>query len=245
LKTTAKNAITLVEMMITVALTAIISISAFTLYRGGLQSSLSGVVNLDMLNEGRKVIAQIHTDLKHAGIPYHGAFSLSFNDLLQVDFSKNRGLEGAEFSLLRFKNDPEFVRNDLPAQDYLLRPLISVKYRLEKVNNSDLLRLVREVNQNPNHPGSRVLSERVSFFRIAPVQISTPGSVDAWFWNISLQLSQRSDTANGKEPEKPEKTRGEGSLDFYDVVYSEFFNAVNNYRHSPRNWNTGLKYTPD
>ena len=231
--------------MITVALTAIISISAFTLYRGGLQSSLSGVVNLDMLNEGRKVIAHIHNDLKHAGIPYHGAFSLSFNDLLQVDFSKNRGLEGAEFSLLRFKSDPEFVKSDLPSQDYLLRPLISVKYRLEKVNNSDLLRLVREVNQNPAHPGSRVLSERVSFFRITPVKIPAPGSSDCWFWNVSLQLSQRSDPANSREPGKTEKTRGEGSLDFYDLVYSEFFNAVNNYPHSPRNWNTGLKYTPD
>ncbi len=239
-----KKAFTLLELIITLALSAVISISAFTLYRGGVQSSLSGVVNLDMLAEGRKVLAQIRDDLKHACIPYHGAFSLSFNDLLQVDFSQTRGLEGAEFNMLRFRYEPDFAKSGLPAPEYLLRPLLSVKYRLEAVKESGLLKLVRETTQGSDPAKTSILSERVSFFRITPVKVTGPDGCDSWFWNVSLQLSQQTGRYGGTKPEN-DKTRGAGSMEFYDVVYSEFFNAINNYRHSPRNWNTGLKYTPD
>ncbi len=239
-----KKAFTLLEVLITLALSAVIGIAAFTLYRGGVQSSLSGVVNFDMLAEGRKVIAQIRDDLKHACIPYHGAFSLSFNDLLQIDFSQTRGLEGAEFNLLRFRYEADFARSDLPAPEYLLRPLLSVKYRLEAVKESGLLKLIREISPGSDQAKIEILSERVSFFRINPVKVTGPDGRDSWFWNISLQLSQQTGRSGSTRPDS-DKTRGAGSMEFYDVVCSEFFNAINNYRHSPRNWNTGLKYTPD
>ncbi len=246
MKKTLRKAITLVEIMVAVALTAIVGVAMFTLYRGGVQSSLTGVVNLDMLGEGRKVIAQIRDDLKHACIPYQGAFSVSFNDLLQVNFSKNRGLEGAEFVLLRFKYEPEFVRSGLPGgPEHLFRPLLSVSYRLEAAEKSDLLKLVRETNPGTSQAKAKILSERVSFFRIAPVRVDGPGTAENWFWNVSLQLGQHHESPGREKPENSNPARGNSSLSFYDVVYSDFFNAINNYRHSTRNWHTGLKHTPE
>ncbi len=240
-----KKAFTLIEIIITTALAAIIGIAVFTLYRGGVKSSMTGVANLEMLAEGRKVLAQIRDDLKHSCIPFHGGFSVSFNDLLQVEFSPNRGLEGAEFVLLRFKREPDFVKNGLPSPDHLLRPLLNVKYRLEAIKNSDLLKLIREAANDAGQAGPKVLSERISFFRIAPVRVTGPGSGENWFWNVSLQLSQHTDNSSSIKHENSSQTRGASSLTFYDVVYSDFFNAVNNYRHSPRNWHTGLIYTPE
>lgn len=238
-----KKALTLVEIMVATALTAIIGIALFTLYQGGVKSSVTGVVNLEMLSEGRKVLAQIHDDLKNACIPFHDGFSVSFNDLLQVNFSNNRGLEGAEFVLLRFKREPEFVKTGLPSPDYLLRPLLSVKYRLEAIENSGLLKLIREAGNEVGEAKTKILSEHISFFRITPVRVTGPGSAENWLWNVSLQLGQHA-TSSAK-PESCTQNRGASSMTFYDVVYSEFFNAVNNYRHSPRNWNTGLIYTPE
>ncbi len=240
-----KKAFTLIEIIIATALAAIIGIALFTLYRGGVKSSLTGVVNLEMLAEGRKILAQVHDDLKHSGIPFHGGFSVSFNDLLHVDFSENRGLEGAEFVLLRFKPEPEFVKTGLPSPDHLLRPLLNVKYRLEAMENSDLLKLIRESGNDAGPAKVKVLSDRISFFRIAPVRVVSTGAGENWFWNVSLQLSQHTENIGQTRPENGTQTRGANSLTFYDVVYSEFFNAVNNHRHSPRNWHTGLIYTPE
>ncbi|MDD3146002.1 MAG: prepilin-type N-terminal cleavage/methylation domain-containing protein [Candidatus Riflebacteria bacterium] len=242
---TSEKAFTLVEIIIATALASIIGIAAFTLYRGGVKSSLSGVANLEILAEGRKTLAQIRDDLKHSCIPFHGGFSISFNDLLHVDFSNNRGLEGAEFSLLRFKRQAGFAKKGLPSVQYLLRPLLSVKYRLEASAGSDLLKLIRESDNESGQAEIKILSERVSFFRMAPIKVTGPGKGENWFWNVSLQLSQHKESTSPTRPQNGIQTRGAGSLTFYDVVYSDFFNAMNNYRHSPRNWHTGLIYTPE
>jgi len=240
-----RKALTLIEITVAVALSAIVGLAVFTLYSGGVKSSVSGVVNLEMLSEGRKIVAQIRDDLKNSCIPYHGAFSLSFNDLLQIDFSRERGLEGAEFSMLRFRYEPEFVKTGLPGPDYLLRPLLGVRYRLEAVKDSNLLRLVRETDHGTDKARQKILSERISFLNISPVSISGPANAENWFWNISLSLSQHADKAGGDKNGTGTHARGAASLEFYDLVTSEFFNAINNFRHSPRNWHTGLRYAPD
>lgn len=246
MKTDTRKAITLVETLIAVAISAIIAVNAFTLYRSGVRSSISGVVSLDMLAEGKRILKQINDDLKNSCIPYHGGFSVSFNDLLQIAFSKNRGLEGAEFSLLRFKPEPDFARTGLPGPDYLLRPLMSIKYRLEKIENSELLRLVREAPSGDAAADRKILSERVSFFKISPAAISTPNSEQNWFWNVSLQLAGRTEKHAGQTQTAVSATaRGEDTMNFYDIVYSDFFSAINSFRHSPRNWNTGLRYIPE
>ncbi len=240
-----RKALTLIEITVAVALSAIVGLAVFTLYSGGVKSSVSGVVNLEMLSEGRKIVAQIRDDLKNSCIPYHGAFSLSFNDLLQIDFSRERGLEGAEFSMLRFRYEPEFVKTGLPGPDYLLRPLLGVRYRLEAVKDSNLLRLVRETDHGTDKARQKILSERISFLNISPVSISGPASAENWFWNISLSLSQHSDKTGCDRNNTGNQTRGAASLEFYDLVTSEFFNAINNFRHSPRNWHTGLTHLPE
>ncbi len=240
-----RKALTMIEITIAVALSAIVGIAVFTLYRGGVKSSVSGVVNLEMLGEGRKIIAQIRDDLKNSCIPYHGAFSLSFNDLLQIDFARERGLEGAEFSLLRFRYEPEFVKAGLPGPDYLLRPLLGVRYRLEAITGSNLLRLVRETDHGTAQARQKILSERISFLNISPISIAGPGSAENWFWNISLSLSQHADRTGVDKDGNGSQARGAASLEFYDLVASEFFNAINNFRHSPRNWHTGLTHLPE
>ncbi len=245
MKNNPRKALTLIEITIAVALSTIVGLAVFTLYSGGVKSSVSGVVNLEMLGEGRKIVAQIRDDLKNSCIPYHGAFSLSFNDLLQIDFSRERGLEGAEFSLLRFRYEPEFVKTGLPGPDYLLRPLLGVRYRLEAVKDSNLLRLIRETDHGTDKARQKILSERISFLNISPVSISGPANAENWFWNISLSLSQHTDRIGVDKNGNGSQARGAASLEFYDLVASDFFNAINNFRHSPRNWHTGLRYAPD
>lgn len=237
-----RRAITLVEILIAASLSLLIAGAAFTLYKSGVRASVSGVINLDTMAEGRKILLQIRDDLKNSCIPYQGSFSLSFNDLLQIDFSKNRGLEGAEFSLLRFRHDSEFVQIGLPDPNYLLRPLLNVRYRLEKTNAGDLLKLVRETGTGTSQAKSKVLSERVSFFNIKPVRIPGPGNYENWLWNITLHLGQISESLS--EAASP-NIRGTNILEFYEVVSSDFYTAINNHPNSPRNWHTGLRYAPE
>jgi len=235
-----KQAISMVELLIATTLAMIIATAVFALHRIGARASIYSVVNLDAMAEGRKILLQIRDDLKNSCIPYRGAFAISFKDLLQIDFSKNRGLEGAEFSLLRFRYEPEFAKTALPGPEYLLRPLLNVRYRLEKADSSGLLKLIRETAPGTSQTKSRVLSDRISFFNITPVRINSSNDHENWLWNVHLHIGKTSDRTVVNAG-----TRSMNVFEFYDVVSSDFYTAISNHRNSPRNWHTGLRYSPE
>ncbi|EKD83524.1 MAG: hypothetical protein ACD_39C00619G0001 [uncultured bacterium] len=124
----------------------------------------------------------------------------------------------------------------------LLRPIMHVRYRIEKMQNSDLLKLVRIESLDGAPERIKVLSERVSLLKIKPVKI--PGSSDQnYLWNITLQLAYIPERIQ-TEVSFTSSDRGKGVLisDFYDVVYSDFFKSVSQNPLAPRNWHTGLTF---
>lgn len=237
--------VTLLEMLIAIAITAAVAVPAFFMYQGGLKSSVTGVVSLDMLAEGRRITRQINDDLKNSCIPYYGAFSLGFTDLLSVVTSGTGAINGAEFSLYRFSREPVIAKKSFLPTSRLLRPLISVRYSLEK-NGGDLFKLVRIETARGAPDRIKVLSERVSILRIDPVHISGANSSNGWLWNISLQLAHVSDNVAVKSRlVDGNRDAGVFVMDFYDVVYSEFFSAICRHPFAVRNWNSGLTYSPN
>ncbi|OGK07912.1 MAG: hypothetical protein A2W80_10055 [Candidatus Riflebacteria bacterium GWC2_50_8] len=235
-----RKAITLLEIAIALAITTIIAVPLLYLYQSGLRSSTSGVVSIDMLSEGRRICSQIHDDLKNSCIPYRGGFGLRFSDLLEADFSRAAGLAGAEYRLYRHTTTPELLKKTVSGQRMLLRPIMHVRYRLEKMQNSDLLKLVRIESLDGAPERIKVLSERVSLLKIQPVKIADDQS---YLWNVKLQLAYIPERIQ-TEISFAASDRGQGVLisDFYDVVYSDFFKSVSQNPLAPRNWHTGLTF---
>ena len=238
-----RRGITLVEMIIALAVSAIIAIPALNLYQSGLKSSTSGVMTIDMLGEGRRICLQIHDDLKNSCFPYRGTFSLTFGDLLEADFSRADGLAGAEYRLYRHTLTPELIRQTVDSQRMLLRPIMHVRYRLEKLQNSDLLKLVRIESSDGAPERIKVLSERVRHLKIQPVKIVNVSNDQNFMWNVKLQLAYLPESIqSGIDFTSSDHSKGVLISDFYDVVYSDFFKSVSQNPFAPRNWHTGLTF---
>lgn len=237
---------TLLEILVALTIAAMIAVPAFYLYQQGLKSSVSGVVALDILAEGKRITAQLHDDLKNSCIPYHGAFALSFADLLNSTVAGDNAITGAEYALYRFSHTPVFVKKGFSMTANLLRPLISVRYSLEQNGCSDLFKLIR-IETAPGAPDRiRVLSEKVCLFRITPVKVTGNYGSESWLWNVSLQLANTRDAgAENDHPASFSGKNGSVGMDFYDVVYSDFFSAICQNPLAARNWNSGLSYSPE
>lgn len=237
-----RKGITLIEIMIAFVVTVVIAVPVLYLYQSGMRSSTTGVVSIDMFGEGRRICVQIHNDLKNSCIPYQGGFSMRFCDLLEADFSRAEGLDGAEYRLYRHTAAPELLKKNIAGQKMLLRPLMHVRYRLEKPQNSDLLKLVRIESVDGAPERIKVLSERVSFLKIHPVKIKD-NTNQSYLWNVKLQLAYVPEsTQAGFTFSSSDRSQGILVNDFYDVVYSDFFKSVSQNRMSPRNWHTGLTF---
>lgn len=237
--------ITLVEVLVALAIASIVAVPAFYLYQRGLKSSVTGVISLDMLAEGRRIVTQLRDDLKNSCIPYHGAFSLSFNDMLNASTGGAGTITGVEYALYRFAREPVLTSKAFLPTARLLRPLISVRYNLERNSGSDLFKLVRIETASGAPDRVKVMSERVNFMRIVPVKVAGSDNIEGWLWNVSLQLAHLGD--NGRREFLESSNRGQGavSMDFYDVVDSSFFTAICRNPLATRNWNGGLTYTPN
>jgi hypothetical protein len=239
-----KSAVTLTELLVAIMVAALVMVPAFHLYQKGMKSSVSGVISLEMLAEGRRIMNQIQNDLKNSAIPYHGAFSVTFSDLLTVTVSGNPASPGAEYSLYRFARENSLARTVFSPAASLLRPLISVRYQLEKKPDSGLYRLTR-IETAKNAPDRiKLMSERVQVLQIKPFCVKYSSDGQKWMWNSFLRLAH---TNNGQSeaPKTADQQQGYFSMEFYDIVCSDFFNAIDNDPWAIRNWNTGLSHSPD
>lgn len=227
--------ITLVELLIAMAITAVIGLGAVNFQKNSAGIATSGIANINMMKQASIALETIHDDLKHACIPYKESFSLSFGDMIQVEYSEKHGLEGAEFSFFKMASDGGFVPVAPNEKSYKLHPLAYVKYSLKKAKDSELLCLVRYLDEPSEKPVEKIIAEKVSFFNIVPVCVKTDYG-EKWLWNVILRLSQKSDKSQSN-------LRGEHTLDFYDVVYPDFYRSIVENVNSVRNWNTGFTYT--
>jgi len=225
--------ITIVEIIVATFVAAILAVPLMMLYQSGVRTSVSGVTSIEMINEGKRITFQLHDDLKNSAIPYHGAFSVSFTDLLTRTTSIADPGSGFEYSLYRFSREASTEKGFLSPDSKFLTPLIQVRYSLEKNSHNELFKLIRTEVARNTPDRVKVLSERVADLGIIPVNISADSQ--NYFWNTFLELGHYSD--NGA------RGSGRAVMGFYDVVYSDFFNALAKQPFAPRNWFSGMTFS--
>ncbi|OGK07793.1 MAG: hypothetical protein A2W80_02785 [Candidatus Riflebacteria bacterium GWC2_50_8] len=237
------RAITLTELLVGISLISLVLIPAGSLYRNMVRSSVTGILINDLMNTGKRISAQIHDDLQNSCLPYRGAFQLSFDDLLQLHQSEDAGLAGMEICLYRYPRQPVYVKESHDLKNFNIVKLTRVCYRIEKSENSRLLKLIR-TETFPGQPEIvKVLSDKLNFFKVSPLRKKLSGSKEAWFWDVAFQLATLpQNMADQKDPITADRSKGILILDFFDLAYSEFYNSLANNQFSPRNWNTGLVF---
>ncbi len=241
---------TLVEAMVVVLLSTLILVPAYRIFQSGMTTSVQGIQQIDMVLEARRIIKQIHADLKASCLELDPARRYTLVDFLTVDRPSTGSLDGTTFSFFAFPlhADKTAAISGNQAAGPAPRLANRITYRLEKTPGP-FYRLVREEKVNPLLGGGdqkRVLSDRVNLLSIVPTEIQTTKGSNQWFFQVTLQL------AESRQPQGLAALAAAGNLvtnraaglvvaDFFDVVASEYFQALWNQEFMNRNWHTGVR----
>ncbi|MBI3038511.1 prepilin-type N-terminal cleavage/methylation domain-containing protein [bacterium] len=241
-----KKAFTLVELMVVVLCLMLVISPAMRILQQGSSSSLSGMLQIETTLEGRRIIRQVHNDLKMACLLWDTPNSDGTPKVQYVlaDMYEKKGESPFNsYSFYCFPHEgliEESVANMRNLTEPAPRLVSEVTYKLDRPNLKEPMRLIREEKFHPSNPigqrysggiARRVLSTRVNVFSIQIRTFQDPGSGikdQALFW-VTLQLKeghQRPDIKSGSVGEIiRERSRGMIVADFYDAVNPEFFHS--------------------
>lgn len=233
---------TLVEIMIVAICIALLLGPILLTLRSGTKTSLKGMLRIETTLEARRVIKQIHADLKMACFPIPYASVYNFGDVMQISGTPPTNC----YSFLSFpaheKMDAIFTNQNSGIN---FRQVSEIKYSVEDNGdpNKPAYKLVREEKFN-GKTNRRILSNRVNFFEIKPIMLQPQGK-NQYYYLITLQL------IDSVHPSEMKATNPGGKItvtqqgvilaDFFDVVYPEFFHSMWNQVRTNPNWHTPLR----
>lgn len=239
-----RKAFTLVEIMIVAICLALLMGPLFLILRSGTKTSLKGMLRIETTLEARRVIKQIHADLKLAcfPVPYDSTTEYDFGDVMSVTGVPPE----VTYSFLSYPIHAEIediFTNQTSGKNF--REVAEIKYKIEE--NSDpekpSYQLIREEKINGN-TRRNVLSKRINYFEIKPIMLQPQGK-NQYYYLITLQLI---DAVHPKDMEGQttgakitDQVQGAILADFYDVVYPEFFHSMWNQVRVNPNWHTPLQ----
>ncbi|GAB4271476.1 MAG: hypothetical protein Kow0029_09210 [Candidatus Rifleibacteriota bacterium] len=237
-----KRGFTLVEIMIVGICLALLMGPIFLVLRSGTKTSLQGMLRIETTLEARRVIKQIHQDLKLAcfPLPYNSLYS--FDDVMTIGGTPPKNT----YTFLSFPTHQKFsniFQNQTSGQN--ARNVSEIKYIVEDGTDPDKpsYRLIRE-EKFGGKVTRKVLSNRVNYFEIKPMMIQPQGK-NQFYFLVTLQLldSVHPSSMKGKTPGSKIMNLEKDVIlaDFFDVVYPEFFHAMWNQIRVNPNWHTPLK----
>lgn len=239
-----KRGFTLVEIMIVCICTALLMGPIFLILRSSSQSSLKGMLRIDTTLEARRIIKQVHSDLKLScfPIPYGSTYS----------FDNNIGIGGTAPNLYMFYSFPVHEKLDSIFEsrtvNKAIRNVSEITYQMEshKTSKKPSYKLIRKENFK-GKVTSRVLSDRVNYFEIKKIEIQSPAGKNQFYFLVTLQLIDAIHEADfeAKGVTKGNKLKKMKSkiilADFFDVVYPEYFHSLWNHLRINPNWHIPIK----
>lgn len=256
---TNRRALTLVEMLVALGCMAILMGPIFFVYRSGSRSSLQGIAKAEITLEARRILRQIHDDLRYSVVYLNYNINLpsSLGSYYFPYFLKGgnpyspSGDAQTQYKMLRFPLHGEVKDAIEPVGGVTAyRKPILITYELKKETpDQALFSLFRQ--EGTGRP--ILLSNRVNFFEIR----DNPNSPAGTTWFTTLQLAEvirpsnedsnwqklqhaGGTTINSTERRLADRTRGVQIADFFDVAASEFYTLFRRSSFMP-NWQNLIK----
>ena len=245
----ASRGTSLLELSLSLLLMGMLLTPILLTFRSSTATSLRGMRQIDLVLEAQRVLRQIHDDLESActRLPAQSV-QIRFDTLLRTVPSAVHA--GGGYSFLRFPlNVPltKAISADVTAGP-APRLANRITYTVEPIEPGQPgLMLVREEKPHPSlggAPRKAILTRRLNFLRIAPVELRGTKGPAREFFQVTLQLLT---TPDGRPPRvKPGENllepleTGLINADFFDVVCPEFYAALNNNPFNGRTWYTTI-----
>ena len=238
-----KTGFTLIEVMMVLILSMLILGPAYQIFRAGSQTTLKGMKRIDLVLEGRRILKEVHEDLKRSCKTTTGAGQEY--DIRTLLHSTEIPFFSYSFYSFPFHSEIEKTVSAGSTGD---APRLASRVTYEVIPptglQNPLSQLVRKEVFHPGlgkEPEQRIVSKNINTFTIKPFQLQ---SKDSGFQNqnyfiITLQLAQLPPNFT---PDNP--LRGIVLLDFYDVVYSSNFNSTWNHECHALPWHVLIDGPP-
>lgn len=264
MNTYAKKGFTLVELVVVACCIALLIGPIYMLLKSGSTSSRMGMLKVETTLESRRILKQIHRDLKLAIIPISQLWSPgqvafpAFTDILQEEGTPPL-LTYSFYSYpihapLSNGTAEDIIYNRSSKTGFNPRSMAKISYILEKKTGSDSPFMVfKRIEEYNGQKREQTLSERVNYFRIKIVPMTPPGTKNQYFFFVTLQLidSLHRDDMAGKIAAvdvNMQKADAQGKIvlaDFFDMVYPEYFHAFWNHPQTNPSWHTFPIILPD
>ncbi|MFZ5949221.1 MAG: PulJ/GspJ family protein [Candidatus Rifleibacteriota bacterium] len=237
-----RSGFTLVEIMIVAICLALLMGPIFMVLRSGTQTSLKGMLRIDTTLEARRVIRQVHADLKMACFPLPLSSVFNFDDVLKISGTPPKNV----YSFLSYpahQKMSEIFTSQTSGINF--RDLSEITYTVEDNGDPEkpALKLVRE-EKFGGKTTKRILSNRVNFFEIKPIMLQPQGK-NQFYYFVTLQLldAVHPSEMQGNTPgdKITDEVTGVILADFFDVVYPEYFHSMWNQLRTVPNWHTLLR----
>ncbi|MFZ2958405.1 MAG: prepilin-type N-terminal cleavage/methylation domain-containing protein [Candidatus Ozemobacteraceae bacterium] len=235
---------TLPEILIVLSLTVMVCGMLILLIREITASSQKGIISADGILETRRILEIVKDDLKHQCFPTVGREGSSIRIAEQITESGTPPF--CRFSFLRFPKAgslEESVPRDIDGSGASPRRATLITYIIQPTRKGFFpMSLVREEAFPPQHPEaqrlpdgkrSRIISNRISFFEIRPLELRL-GKQYLYYFQITVQVAATLGDASGGSPPRTI------ILDFFDTVYPEFVMTLLQNRGYNPVWQGGI-----
>ncbi|MBF0543016.1 MAG: hypothetical protein HQM08_01215 [Candidatus Riflebacteria bacterium] len=248
----SRSGFTLLELLITASCVILLMIPTIQIFQTSSRGSLSGMLTIKTTLEARRILKRVHLDLKSISKPISVSQNIECeigSFLSETSFSGNMEYKFHIFPFSYELNQviPTSVENSAP------RYLNRIIYKLLPNSTNPAFPLKKLIREEIPHPalGSQtkttVLSERVHFFQIKPLEIHSSQGHNQQYFYITLQLVDSIDkstlenlsgfTALSRPP-------GIIIADYTDLVYPEFWCEWFNRSGPNFNWHSYLEGPP-
>jgi len=248
-----RSGFSLMEVLVGLMLAMVLMIPVYSIFTSGSQQSLQGIQQIEMVMEGRRILRRIRLDLKSACLVLPaGAGYYSFPEIMRRTKGAASSLEGTTFTFLSFPSQGDLGAIVTPGvvTGPVFKCANEISYSIVPSDQpgGHFLCLIRRERFHPKLGGdvqTKVLSKRLNYFDIQPVEIQSPAGRNQWFFNVTLQL------AAARKPHTMQQLPEAGRLldrqqglllaDFFDVVCPVTFHNAWNQVLVNRNWNCSIQ----
>ncbi|MFZ2956313.1 MAG: prepilin-type N-terminal cleavage/methylation domain-containing protein [Candidatus Ozemobacteraceae bacterium] len=250
MKSTFNHGFTLIELLMVILLSALLMVPIWEVFSAGSKTALRGILSVETTLEARRILKQIHNELKSSCLSMESGEVLhSFDDLLVTSGS----VLNPSYSFCTFPLHGEILGDvilttstDGPAP----RLLNNIRYWIEGERKSETPfgKLMRLEIFNPKSaqaaqfPQGKLstLSDRVNYFEIKKVNADSKAGTGHYFWVHLRLVDVISPTVAEKlkvlSTDPIERSRGIVLADFYDMVSPDQYQALWYHRGIARNW---------
>ncbi|MBF0542883.1 MAG: hypothetical protein HQM08_00545 [Candidatus Riflebacteria bacterium] len=224
----------------------VVMIPLFKILQGGTRGSLSGIMQVETAMEAERILKQVHSDLKNACFET-GDGAIQINLWSMIKESGTAREPTYVFSFFPVHANVKDIVVETP-NGFSHRFVNRVTYKVLSDPHSKIgYKLVREEKFHPRLGGtieSRVLSEKLNFFQIQPIEIQTTKGRNQYFFQVTLQLIDSYTSVPTGFSTNISRSSGIVMADFTDIVYPEFWKSLWNQEFIGRNWHSGIEGPP-